>query len=45
MNGTSQSNQNSLLIDETSFLGATKTYVFETVKHSQDKRFTYGSNK
>lgn len=87
MNGTSQGNQQSILIDEKSFLGTTKTYVFETVKpfdfgelsvsvsnleggpitasyktevdgkvetnenivvavdQSQNKRFTYGSNK
>lgn len=87
MNGTSQGNQNSIIIDEKSFLGTTKTYVFETVKpfdfgelsisvsnleggpitasykaevngkvetnenivvavdQSQNKRFTYGSNK
>ena len=87
MNGTSQGNQQSILIDEKSFIGTTKTYVFETVKpfdfgelsisvvnleggpittsyktevdgkvetnenmviavdQSQNKRFTYGSNK
>lgn len=87
MNGTSQGNQQSILIDEKSFLGTTKTYVFETIKpfdfgelsvsvsnleggpitasyktevdgkvetnenivvavdQSQNKRFTYGSNK
>ncbi|QNR85793.1 hypothetical protein H9N25_04870 [Pedobacter riviphilus] len=32
MNGISQGNQNSILIDEKSFIGTTKTYVFETVK-------------
>ena len=32
MNGTSQGNQNSIIIDEGSFIGTTKTYVFETVK-------------
>lgn len=32
MNGTSQGNQNSIIIDEKSFIGTTKTYVFETVK-------------
>ncbi|HWW41198.1 MULTISPECIES: hypothetical protein [Pedobacter] len=87
INGTSQGNQNTIIIDEKSFLGTTKTYVFETVKpfdfgelsisvsnleggpitasyktevdgkvetnesvvvavdQSQNKRFTYGSNK
>ncbi|NII81979.1 MULTISPECIES: hypothetical protein [unclassified Pedobacter] len=32
MNGISQGNQNSIIIDEKSFIGTTKTYVFETVK-------------
>lgn len=32
MNGTSQGNQSSIIIDEKSFMGTTKTYVFETVK-------------
>jgi len=32
MNGTTQGNQNSIIIDEKSFIGTTKTYVFETVK-------------
>jgi len=32
INGTSQGNQNSIIIDEKSFIGTTKTYVFETVK-------------
>lgn len=31
-NGTSQDNQDNIIIDEGSFIGATKTYVFETVK-------------
>nr|WP_068888126.1 hypothetical protein [Pedobacter panaciterrae] len=32
MNGTSQGNQHSIIVDEQSFIGTTKTYVFETVK-------------
>lgn len=32
MNGTSQGNQDNVIIDEGSFIGTTKTYVFETVK-------------
>jgi len=32
MNGVTQNNEHSILIDERNFAGATKTYVFETVK-------------
>ncbi|MBB6238985.1 uncharacterized protein with von Willebrand factor type A (vWA) domain [Pedobacter sp. AK013] len=32
INGTSQGNQDNIIIDEGGFTGTTKTYVFETVK-------------